>query len=94
MVANKIAVVEIRVKERDGLFHAFSPDMPELHLCSDDRRKLSLDVPGMIKALYRLNYGLDVQVINEASPTLKPIKKASSTKQRVRYLAMPEPLAA
>jgi hypothetical protein len=66
MVANKIAVVEVRINERDGILHAFSDDMPELHLCSDSRSKLFLDIPCMIKALYRLNYNLDVQVVNEA----------------------------
>ena len=89
MPEETIAVVEVRTEERNGIFYAFSKDMPELHLCSDSRGKLDLDIPCMIKALYRLNFGKNIRVAKAATPNLEPTAGVTSTSKRERFLAMP-----
>lgn len=69
-------MVETKIVEKHGCFYLSSPDMPELHLCADDPRKLAADVPGMIKMLYLLNYKLDVEVTIEATKALRPARAA------------------
>jgi hypothetical protein len=94
MPEQQIAVVEIRMEERDGIFYAFSKDMPELHLCADKESKLYLDIPCMIKALYRLNFNKNVRVERAANADLKPFGKTKLSNGNARFLAMPEALAA
>ena len=94
MPEQQIAVVDIRMEERDGIFYAFSKDMPELHLCADKESKLYLDIPCMIKALYRLNFKQTVRVERAATADLKPSKKTNLSNGSARFLAMPEVLAA
>jgi hypothetical protein len=85
-----ITVIDIHLAERDGWHYAFSPDLPELHVCGEDRKAVLQDVCPVIKKLYKLNFSVDVEVRYAAQPNLKPVKQAATIRDHfVRLLAFP-----
>lgn len=45
-----------------GHWHLTSPDLPGLFLAGKDITDLYADVPNVIKTLFRLNYGMEIDV--------------------------------
>lgn len=89
---SQIAVIEIRIHNKDGWCYATSADVPELHVCGTDKRAVMSDVMPILKRLYKLNHGLDITVIPAASADLKPVKKPSLIQDHfVRLLAFAAP---
>lgn len=67
-----ITVVKVLLAEKDGTFHAHSPDLTGLHVCGTDLDEVDADVPRVIQRLFKLNHGLDVEVRAAAGPDLTP----------------------
>lgn len=84
-----ITVIDVMLSERDGWCYAYSPDMPELHVCGQDRKAVLRDVCPILKKLYKLNYGKDVVVRPAAKPNLEPVKQPTLKDHLVRLLAFP-----
>lgn len=57
----KLIRISLCVHE-DAHFTLTSEDLPEMFLAGKDVRQLLDDAPNVIKGLYRLNYGMDVEV--------------------------------
>lgn len=53
-----------------------SNDLPGLLLSGKDLKKLVIDMPNVIKSLFKMNFGADVRVFKVISPT--EIKKEQS----------------
>lgn len=87
MSKTPIAVIEVRVSERDGWSYAYSNDMPELHVCGQDRKAVLRDVCPIVTKLYKLNYNLDVEVVLAAKANLEPVKKPAAFQDFFRLLA-------
>ncbi len=51
-----------------GMFALTSDQLPGLLLAGKDPAKLWDDVPAVVKAMYRVGYNMDVEVIMEAQP--------------------------
>ena len=64
---SKITVINVRVRERNGIFHASCKDLPGLHVCGKRLASVMADVPEVIEKLYKLNEGLDVKVTAAAT---------------------------
>ena len=63
------SVVRVREEMREGKFWMVtSEDLPELLLAGKNLDLLRKDVPNVIKMLFKLNCGMDVEV----HPNLKP----------------------
>lgn len=85
-----ITVLEIRFTERDGIVYASSVDLPGLHICGKTKAAVSADLPAMIKTLYRLNQGIEVDVEPSFDTSFKKqAKKPSPITNWVRFLASP-----
>ena len=85
-----ITVLEIKFTERDGIVYASSDDLLGLHVCGKTRRSVTADLPAMIKTLYRLNHGIQVDV--EApfdSEFKKQTSKPAAISNWIRLLAAP-----
>jgi len=90
-----ITVLEVKFTERDGIVYASSVDLPGLHICGKSRKDVSTDLPIMIKTLYRLNNGIEVDVEPALAPDFKkPANKPSAISNWVRFLAAPSVLQA
>jgi hypothetical protein len=88
----KIAVIDVCIKEGDGVVLASSPQIPEFHLCAKSIRAIERDAPALIQMLYKLNYGIDVAVEMATDPMFqKPTKAAAKSfvPEWLRYLASP-----
>lgn len=83
--ASKITVISICFHENDGIVHAYSPDMPSLHVCGKRKEAVFADVPEVIKMLYKLNEGVDVTVAPATTPQFKKVNP--SRPGPVRFLA-------
>jgi len=59
------------------LFALTSKELPGLLLAGNDPTELWADVPAVVKALYRVGYGMDVQVLMEATPAAEEGKGLS-----------------
>lgn len=78
-MANSDYVGIVRVKEdlrKDGNWVLTSKDLPGLLLCGNDVNELREDTPTAIKALYKLNYDMDV-VVHMAGHPINREKAAS-----------------
>lgn len=75
MTANTpFAVIELIIENRAGYIYVSSKDVPGLHLWGDDAQKVCKKIIPAIKMLFRLNRGLDVEVVPAASPNVFPAK--------------------
>jgi hypothetical protein len=75
-----------------GLFSLTSPDMPGLLLAGKDPNKLIDDVPAVVKAMYRVGYNMNVEVVMEGQP--KHAAPSMFSKLQSSTLVKVEPLAA
>jgi len=90
-----VTVLEVKFTERDGIVYASSVDMPGLHVCGKSRKAVNADVPNMIKTLYRLNHGIEVDVEPSFDPEFKkPTNKPTAVSNWIRLLAAPTALQA
>lgn len=86
---SNITVISICFHENGGIVHAYSPDLPGLHVCGKKRETVLADVPEVIKMLYKLNDGVDVQVKMASNAQFKK-PKPSRQAGPVRFLAAQE----
>lgn len=86
-----LAVIELRIENRSGYIYVSSEDVPGLHLWGDDAKKVCQKIIPAIKLLFRLNRGLDVEVVPAASPNEFPSQRevCSSDKLADRYVMYP-----
>lgn len=85
----RITVISIKLTESDGLVHASSPDLPGLHLCGKTKKAVLTDLPGMVKALYRLNHSIEVDVESAFDAEFKHKSKPSAISNWLKLLAAP-----
>ena len=86
--AANITVITICFHENNGIQHAYSPELPALHVCGKSRESVFADVPEVIKMLYKLNERVDVIVKPASTPQFKKVNL--SRPGPVRFLATPE----
>lgn len=86
---SNITVISICFHENGGIIHAYSPDLPGLHVCGKRRETVLADVPEVIRMLYKLNDGVEVTVKMAATAQFKRPKPTRQTGP-VRFLAAPE----
>ena len=92
MTANTpIAVIELNIENRGGYVYVSSEDVPGLHLWGDDIQKVCQKIIPAIKLLFRLNRGLDIEVMPASSPNEFPalIAGCSDDKLAERYVMYP-----
>lgn len=66
---NYSTVIQVDVDMKpDGLYVLTSKDLPGLLLAGDNVDDLYCDTPDVIKGLYKLNYGMDVEVRRLVEP--------------------------
>jgi hypothetical protein len=65
---SKPIMVGLRYSREAGLFALTSPDLPGLLLAGRDPSQLWADVPAVIKAMYRVGYGMEVEVAIDSIP--------------------------
>lgn len=86
--ATDITVITICFHENNGIQHAYSPELPALHVCGKRRDSVFADIPEVIKMLYKLNEGVDVIVKPAANARFKKVNL--SRPGPVRFLAATE----
>lgn len=85
----RVAVVDVCIKERSGVYYVSSPDIPGLHLCGSDRKALLADAPAAIELLYKLNNNLDVRITWASDPVRFETIPTRKVEQRRRLVACP-----
>jgi hypothetical protein len=66
------AVIELHYVQRSGYLYVTSPDVPGLHLCGSDFRAVCDDVIPAVKTLFKLNRGIEVDVVPETEIDVFP----------------------
>jgi hypothetical protein len=61
-------VAEVTLKEKGGSIHAYSDEIPGLHICGIDREKVLVDVITGIKFLYKEAKNIEVEANWVESP--------------------------
>lgn len=93
-MANKkqIAAITVVFSEQDGIVHARSPQLPSLHVCGKTRAAVFADTPGLIRQLYKLKHGWDVDVEPAATTDFKQAKAPvkGQGKGVANFLAVPK----
>jgi divalent metal cation (Fe/Co/Zn/Cd) transporter len=69
----EIVNINIR-KEMDGYFVATSAELPGLVLASADVHAIAEDIPKAIKALYKANFDIDVEVMEAFPASAREVK--------------------
>lgn len=87
----RITVLCIKFAESDGLVYASSPDLPGLHLCGKSKKAVLADLPEMVKALYRMNNSIEVDVEPAFDSGFKHKSKPSAISNWLQLLAAPIP---
>jgi hypothetical protein len=64
----KTVVVELQYNATCGLFSLTSAGLPGLFLAGKDPGKLVEDLPAVIKAIYKVGYDMQVEVVTEGLP--------------------------
>lgn len=86
---SNITVISICFYENGGIVHAYSPELPGLHVCGKRRETVLADVPEVIKMLYKLNDDVEVTVKMASTAQFKKPKPSRQTGP-VRFLAATE----
>ena len=66
MVAPRVNVIQIDLREENNIVYASSKDMITLHVCGKTKDSVIQDVPKIIQRLYQLNHDIDVIVVAES----------------------------
>ena len=85
-----VTVIRVKFSRTGGRIHAYSVDLPTLHVFGKTEASLRADIPQVIKALYKANQKWDVVVREVGTPQLK--RKPS--RELVEYVAGKELIAA
>ena len=80
-----VTVIRVKFSRTGGRFHAYSDDLPTLHVFGKTEASVRADVPGIIRALYKSNQKRDVIVKEVGTKEFKrkPLRQATS----VEYVA-------
>lgn len=75
MTQDAALIVRVNLRREAGMFYADSPDLLGLHICGQTAEQTCLTVMKAVKALFKHNRGMDVEVIpattnNEDFPRL------------------------
>ena len=63
-----LLVAEVQIKEENGSIHAYSDELPGLHICGTDRDAVLEDVILGIKFLYKEVHGMNIEARWADSP--------------------------
>jgi hypothetical protein len=64
-----VEIVTIDIEEREGLFYATSPDLPEMLLAHDDIATVLEQIPVVVGAIYEHERGMHVSVLQATQRT-------------------------
>lgn len=87
----QIAAITVVFSDKDGIVHAYSPQLPGLHVCGKTRASVFSDTPAVIQKLYKLKHGRDVVVTLSPSPDFTPGRVPSRETKVANYLAEAQP---
>lgn len=62
MTHNAALLIRVHVREKEDHFYAASTDLPGLHVCGRTREALNASMIKAVKALFRYNHAMDVDV--------------------------------
>lgn len=68
MTQDAAVLIRVNVREEPDYFYAASPDLPGLHVCGGTREQLCDSLIRALKALFKHNRNLDVQVLPVVPP--------------------------
>jgi len=63
MTLDSALIIRVNIQESHGIFYADSPDLLGLHICGDTQEKTCSTVIRAVKALFKHNRQMDVEVI-------------------------------
>lgn len=66
--------VKLDLRRQDGYLSAVSDDVPGLHVCGDTADAVRLKAAGAIRALYRFNNQMEVDVALTDDPTVLEVR--------------------
>ena len=69
-----VEIVTIDIEERDGLFYATSPDLPEMLLAHHDIATVLEQIPVIVSAIYEHERGASVSVMPAVARAAKPLQ--------------------
>ncbi len=69
--------VKLDLRRQDGYLSAVSDDMPGLHVCGETAEAVRVKAADAIRALYRFNSKLDVDVAATDDPTVLRVRPRS-----------------
>ncbi len=88
--SNYAGIVNITVDNREGFWLLTSEDLPGFLLCGEDLNALGRDTPNVIKGLFRLNYGMEVEVVAATgAKALAEARRTPSTVPSSKWVATP-----
>lgn len=67
MTQDAALIIKVNVTHEHGLFYAESPDLLGLHICGETPEQLCATVVKAVKALFKYNRQMDVDVIPATS---------------------------
>lgn len=67
MTQDAALLIRVHVREDAEHFYAASTDLPGLHICAETREALCASTMKAVKALFKHNRGLDVDVLPVAN---------------------------
>lgn len=85
-----IAAITVVFGEKDGIVHAYSPQLAGLHVCGKTRSAVIADTPGVIKKLYKLKHGWNVEVTLSRTPEFKRGKVPPKDTKVANFIAVQE----
>lgn len=90
-----LTVIELVIENRAGYIYISSVDVPGLHIWGDDPKKLCKKIVPAIKLLFKLNRGLDVEVLPASKPEEFPTPSDVCRDDHVadRYVMYPAAVA-
>ena len=69
--ARTVEILTIDIEERDGLFYATSPDLPEMMLAHHDIGTVLEQIPVIVSAIYEHERGQQVSVLPATQRSMK-----------------------
>jgi len=68
-------LIQIKIQQENGFYYITSDDVPGLHLWGDNIEVLFSDIIPAIKALYKHNKGIEVELFPAEDPDVFPCVK-------------------
>jgi len=62
MTQNSAMIVSLTVRQQSGMYYVTSSNLPGLNVCGDDVERTYQSVVKVVKALFKHNWGFEVEV--------------------------------